>query len=136
MKTQFLPLFFPFTYIFLLPAQKHFHETTNAYQPLATDNATQEVDPQDLDAVGHVDDDRLYRKKQSAPLRLMTTEKLALIRSLFVPFMLPLGLVYTAEYMINSVGTHLRSVCGVRVEHEGVKLIFVGRSANFGLSGT
>ncbi|KAI9636806.1 putative basic amino acid transporter [Dioszegia hungarica] len=100
--SSFLPLFFPFTYIFLLPAQKHFHESTNAYQPLATDSTAQEVYREDPAANRDPDEDGLYPKTQSAPLRLMTTEKLALIRSLFVPFMLPLGLVYTAEYMINS----------------------------------
>lgn len=99
---QFLPLFFPITYTFLLPPWSAFGPGGAEYADLPTDEAEGE-------ARGSEDEEVV--KAPTAEARLSTGEKLVLIRSLVWRFMLPLCLVYVAEYVINSVRPLLTPPC-------------------------
>ena len=99
---QFLPLFFPLTYLVILPPHAAFlgdDDESTAYQPLSTD-----IDVTDVSPVHDEEAEATYRKRTGSPeVHLSVAEKLALLRPLLFRYMLSLCLVYIAEYVINSV---------------------------------
>ncbi|WVF65413.1 protein BTN1 [Kwoniella sp. CBS 6097] len=122
-----LPLFFPLTYKFLLPAfsclgPDSSDTSRGVYQPIATETVppsilvtppSQDPVPQlntlnnsayDDDADDDDDEDlmRSRRRSNGAQLRLSTADKLALLRPLVLRYMAPLAAVYVEEYVINS----------------------------------
>ncbi|WVQ93086.1 hypothetical protein IAU59_000150 [Kwoniella sp. CBS 9459] len=117
-----LPLFFPLTYRFLLPAFStlgtDLSETSKGqYQPLATEAVPPSimVTPPSQDPVPRLnnlrsdndnddgdDPTRIKRSAHRGSLRLSTAEKLALLRPLVLRYMVPLAAVYVEEYVINS----------------------------------
>lgn len=99
--SSILPLFFPATYIYILPPRGSLAAPTAAYQPLPTSLG----DPIDsptlaISATPIIGPETLNGK--ASQLRLSTQEKLELLRPLLLRYMLPLCLVYVEEYVINS----------------------------------
>lgn len=99
--SSFLPLFFPLTYLVILPPHAAFlgdDDESTAYQPLSTD-----IDVTDVSPVHDEEAEATYRKRTGSPeVHLSVAEKLALLRPLLFRYMLSLCLVYIAEYVINS----------------------------------
>jgi battenin len=86
-----LPLFFPLTYLLLLP---------EAISPpaIVTLPSPTDVSP---------NPEHLHHGKK-VKVRLKTAEKFGLIKPLVWRYMVPLCLVYVEEYVINSVSGHGR----------------------------
>ncbi|TXT09063.1 hypothetical protein VHUM_02537 [Vanrija humicola] len=88
--SSFLPLFFPVTFLYLLPDWSEL-AVDNAYRPVAADES--EAEPDENDGV---------LAKPVPKVWLSTRDKLNLIKPLILPYMLPLCVVYIEEYVINS----------------------------------
>jgi battenin len=90
---QVLPLFFPVTYRFILPAFSAL-ASAQSYQALSSDPEVSTAPENSVTAPPAHSGKTIY---------LTTKEKLALIRPLVLRYMLPLCAVYIEEYIINSV---------------------------------
>lgn len=93
---QVLPLFFPVTYLYLLPAWESFQSVE--YSRLGADDA-------EAAEVMFDEDEPDIRDTSTKPLNdvyLTPAEKWALFRPLVLRYMAPLFFVYVEEYLINS----------------------------------
>ncbi|WVQ73601.1 hypothetical protein IAR50_003180 [Cryptococcus sp. DSM 104548] len=120
-----LPLFFPVTYTYILPAFCDLPPDSSSYQPLSTadDDLPQasptvpgilisapssEWVPQRAPLLAPLPGPEAFEadvegtEGKGKGLRLTTKEKMALLRPLVVRYMLPLCAVYVEEYVINS----------------------------------
>lgn len=93
-----LPLFFPATYYFVLPAWSHFQRAS--YQPLSTGEEEPLVGGESaLPPTVSRSDSEIGK---SLKVYLTPREKLDLLKPLVLRYMVPLCLVYIEEYIINS----------------------------------
>ncbi|EKD02546.1 basic amino acid transporter [Trichosporon asahii var. asahii CBS 8904] len=96
LTVQVLPLFFPVTYLYLLPAWESFQSVE--YSRLGADDA-------EAAEVMFDEDEPDIRDTSTKPLNdvyLTPAEKWALFRPLVLRYMAPLFFVYVEEYLINS----------------------------------
>ncbi|KAI4727140.1 Rgp1-domain-containing protein [Aureobasidium sp. EXF-10728] len=97
---SFLPVIMLFSFFVLLPAQPKSHE----YTPAAQDDLDPDTESLLNDAVDHAhppSSPKLSQRRQSIDTWHSLKVRFSRARSLFLPYMLPLLLVYVAEYTIN-----------------------------------
>ncbi|GFZ47319.1 Protein BTN1 [Saitozyma sp. JCM 24511] len=103
--SSLLPLFFPLTYLLLLPPWSQLEDPTPVYRPIPTmpeaisPPAIVVTLPSPTDVSPNPE--HLHHGKK-VKVRLKTAEKFGLIKPLVWRYMVPLCLVYVEEYVINS----------------------------------
>ncbi|CAD6570232.1 MAG: battenin CLN3 protein [Tremellales sp. Tagirdzhanova-0007] len=99
--SSLLPLFFPITYLFLLPPFSQLQDT-QPYQSLPTSSVEPSANTSLHPTVSLLPTNSAGSKGKNVEIRLTTAEKIQLLRPLLVRYMLPLCAVYIEEYVINS----------------------------------
>ncbi|ORY33130.1 batten's disease protein Cln3 [Naematelia encephala] len=100
--SSLLPLFFPLTYLVLLPPVAHLKDpSTTTYAPLPNSIIPESITPTSI-VISLPGSEAGHRDSKRVEVRLTTSEKIELLKPLVVRYMVPLCAVYVEEYVINS----------------------------------